>query len=192
MNTTKRAGFTLIELMITTLLIGIMLAIAIPSFMSYQARARRSEAFANLQALARAQTTYKAERDSYFGTDNTYPDFTAQNNNVLGTQKMEWNAEAQNNFADIGWYPEGRVFYSYEVNTEANASCSCADCFTASAFGDVDGNGIASAVMFVHVGTDPLLDICPANLIAFNTPTDLLTGAAVYEQVAINRSADEY
>lgn len=192
MNTTKRAGFTLIELMITTLLIGIMLAIAIPSFMSYQARARRSEAFANLQALARAQTTYKAERDSYFGTDLPYPDFTTQNNNVLSTQKMDWDAEAQSNFNDIGWYPEGRVFYSYEVTTEDNASCSCDDCFTASAFGDVDGDGTASAVMFVHRGSDPLVDYCSSNLHAFSAPIDVLTGVAVYEQVAVNRSADEY
>lgn len=190
MDTAKRSGFTLLELMVSTLIIGIMMAIAVPSFMSYQARSRRSEAFANLQALAHAQTTYKAERDSYFGTDNNYPDFTAQNDGVLGTKKMTWNAEAQANFDELGWFPEGRVFYAYEVNT----ACGCSDCFTASAFGDVDGDGIASAAMFVHAGPDS--SVCPSiQLVAgspFGTPTELLSGAPVYEQVAINRSTDEF
>ncbi len=190
MNTAKRNGFTLIELMISTLIIGIMMSIAIPSFMSYQARSRRSEAFANLQALARAQTTYKAERDRYFSTDAPYPDFTQHNHSLLGVHTMVWDAESATNFSGIGWRPEGRVFYSYEVNTAVQPSCACNGCFTASAFGDVDGDGTASAVMFVHPGADG--SVCNSILLGFATPTQLQTGDPVYNEVAINRSADEF
>ncbi len=108
MKTSMRDGYTLLELMLTTLMLGILAATAIPSFLSYQARSRRTEAFANLQALARAQTSFRAESDVYFSTDNSYPDFTAQNNSVLSMLKMVWNAEAQSNFGDIGWAPEYR------------------------------------------------------------------------------------
>ena len=191
MNTEKRGGFTLLELMLTTLIIGILMAAAIPSFMAYQARSRRTAVFANLQALARAQTSYSAEADEYFATDLPYPDFTAQNNSVLGTFKMIWNAEAANNYAGIGWAPEGQVYYSYEVNTNANAGCVCADCFTASAFGDVDGNGSASAVMFVH--PDSFGVTCTSNLYSFGAPTGGPSSATpVYDEVAVNRSTDEF
>ena len=190
MNTAKRDGFTLLELMITAMILGILASIAVPSFMSYQARSRRTEAFANLQALSRAQTTYKAERDNFFSTDASYPDFTLQNSTVLSAATMVWDADSQTQFADLGWRPEGRVFYSYEVNTEANAGCNCTDCFTASAFGDVDANGFASAVMFVHPGGDG--SVCNSILLNFGAPTRLGSGAAVFNEVAVNRSTDEY
>ena len=190
MITRKRAGFTLIELMITIGIIGVLASIAVPSFTSYQARSRRTEAFTNLQALARSQTTYKAERDRFFSTDAPYPDFTQQNNSLLGVHTMVWDAEAVTNFSGIGWRPEGRVFYSYEVNTAAQPSCACNDCFTASAFGDVDGDGTASAVMYVHPGGDG--SVCNSILLGFATPTQLQTGDPVYNEVAINRSADEF
>ena len=46
-------GFTIIELMITAALIGVLAAIAIPSFMSYQLRTKRSEAMTNLAGIGR-------------------------------------------------------------------------------------------------------------------------------------------
>ena len=64
-STNSRRGFTLVELMITVGLIGVLCAIAIPNFMAYQARSRRSEAYANLASLARAQKAYLAERNEF-------------------------------------------------------------------------------------------------------------------------------
>ena len=64
-STNSRRGFTLIELMITVGLIGVLCAIAIPNFIAYQARSRRSEAYANLASLARAERAYLAERNEF-------------------------------------------------------------------------------------------------------------------------------
>ena len=110
MNRTQ-SGFTLVELMVTVAMIGILAAIAIPNFITYQARARRSEAFANLSALARAQKGYYAESGTYLDTattpGGTLPDPTPYGG--LGTHKMTWDAASAAFFDRAGWSPEGQV-----------------------------------------------------------------------------------
>ena len=58
-------GFTLIELMIVVAIIGILAAIAIPNFMTYQCKAKQSEAKSNLGNIRTMQEAYIAEYDRY-------------------------------------------------------------------------------------------------------------------------------
>jgi len=59
-------GFTLIELMIVVAIIGILAAIAIPNFMTYQAKARQSEAKVNLGGIFTTATSYFAENNTFW------------------------------------------------------------------------------------------------------------------------------
>ena len=189
LRSNAEAGFTLIELMVVVGIIGLLPAIAVPNFISYQARSRRSEAYVNLAAIARIQTAYHAERGEFFEA-GAWPDFTAYGG--LSTRKMEWDADSELAYAALGWRPEGQVFYAYDSITE-DPSCDCTVCFTASAYGDVDDDDQNSAVMYVHPQTlpDGSLGECPSGLFGFGTPID---GASqpIYNAVAVQASLDQY
>ena len=60
-------GFTLLELMITVLIVAILAAIAYPSYQSYLARAYRSEAYTALNHWANLQEQYFLDQRHYAG-----------------------------------------------------------------------------------------------------------------------------
>ena len=63
MRSRSRAGFTLIELMVVVAILGVLSAIAIPSFSIYMKRSRSAEATGELKALFnRAASYYQRER----------------------------------------------------------------------------------------------------------------------------------
>ena len=59
------AGFTLIELMAVVVVLGILAAIAFPSFMDAVRKGRRSDAFAALSAVQQAQERWRGNRSEY-------------------------------------------------------------------------------------------------------------------------------
>ncbi len=61
----NKKGFTLIELLIVIAIIGILAAIAIPTYLSYVNRAKDSEAYTNLGAIFTDETAFNAT-NSFF------------------------------------------------------------------------------------------------------------------------------
>jgi prepilin-type N-terminal cleavage/methylation domain-containing protein len=67
MRADREKGFTLIELMIVVVIIGLLAAMAIPRFMAANTRARQAEAKSNLKQIYIMQRAYRQEYDTYWG-----------------------------------------------------------------------------------------------------------------------------
>lgn len=67
----RQAGYTLIELMIVVAIVGILAAIAIPSYNEQVSKSRRVDAQAALSGLAQAMERHYTENGSYLGAGTT-------------------------------------------------------------------------------------------------------------------------
>ncbi len=64
-NKKNDEGFTLIELLVVIIIIGILSAIALPSFLNQANKARESEAAGNIGAVNRAQQAFFVENNRF-------------------------------------------------------------------------------------------------------------------------------
>jgi len=181
----RRAGFSIIELMLVVAMIGILSVIAIPQFKIYQLKARRTEAYTNLNAMAKAQKSYFAEWSDYVDSlpvPNATPTETKQDATAVTTA-----------FGVVGWSPESDVFYVYDSGSNGylGQSC-CATCFTAGAWGDLDGDGTKGALMY-YAGPPGTAagDLCPATMFGGGVPLNA-GGDPLLNMVVVSTTAQDF
>jgi len=67
----EESGFTLIELLIVLVIIGILLAIAVPSYLGFKDRANQKAAAANVRAAIPSAEAYYSDNGNYTAMDIT-------------------------------------------------------------------------------------------------------------------------
>jgi type IV pilus assembly protein PilA len=135
-------GFTLIELLVVIIIVGVLAAIALPSFLNQIGKARGSEAKSNLGTVNRAQQSYRLE-NSTFATALTGLDAKISGNfytyTVTGGQYTTTTAAPPVANNDLKAYSAG-VAQSGD-NTSAAVVCESVD-----TYGGSSNNAVAAPV----------------------------------------------
>ncbi|HEY4177020.1 MAG TPA: prepilin-type N-terminal cleavage/methylation domain-containing protein [Kofleriaceae bacterium] len=126
-------GFTLIELMIVVAIIGILAAVAIPAFMDYMKKSKKTEAALQLNKIGKNNKVYYITNASYVTADGaTLPGVNGGACAVAGKKFVPVTTWA----ADAGW--KELDFQVDEPNLFSYTYTGNASTPTAVAVGDLD------------------------------------------------------
>ncbi len=109
----RSAGFTTIELMIGVAIVGILAAIAVPTFKSYVYKGRVSEAVTILNEIKSRQEAYRSRFGNYAAVSGggEWSSATYTPATVPGVQAVTWPSSAQ--WESLGLSSPGTVRFRY-------------------------------------------------------------------------------
>lgn len=116
----KQSGFTIVELLIVIVVIGILAALVVTTFSGVQRKARNAERESDIKAI-------HTQLEAYFQEQNTYPTLANLNDSTWRSNNMKTlDAEALKDPKGTGQTLSGTVganSYSYAGTCDANG-CS--------------------------------------------------------------------
>lgn len=142
-------GFTTIELMIGVVIVGILAALAVPSFTGYVYKSRVSEAVTVLNDIKAKQETYRSKFGTYAAVSGTgeWSAATYTPSSLPGANPVPWPSGDE--WEELGIRYPGAVRFQYATvagppGTTPPASSGLLGrnfWYAAQAVGDLDGDG---------------------------------------------------
>ena len=151
--TRRQRGFTLIEIMIVVVIIGVLAAIAIPLFMGQMKRAKTTEANLQLNVISKgAKTYYQTNAKFPQGTAGVLPaaDGAACGGGQTGRIAVTdaWSADPV--WSALDFHVDDPALFSYHYESASNTSA------VALAVGDLDCDGTHATYTMTFSAVDGL------------------------------------
>jgi len=155
---TKNQGFTVTELMIAVVIIGVLATLAIPSFTGYIYKARVTEATTFLGEIKQRQEAYRSEFGEYCAVDGD--DWGTYNPPTIpGMDPVMWSTTTE--WQQLGASPDGPTRFQYATVAGAPGVSAPADTnlntndywFAGRAQGDLNEDGTTFFLEIYSQGT---------------------------------------
>ena len=140
----RNQGFTITELMIAVVIIGVLAMMAIPTFTSYIYKGRVTEATTFLGEIKQRQESYRSEFGQYCANNTTWGSYNPST--LPGSDQVMWTSTAE--WTQLGAAPDGPTRFQYGLIAGAPGVSAPSETnlddddywFAARAQGDLDGD----------------------------------------------------
>jgi type IV pilus assembly protein PilA len=116
-------GFSLIELLVVILIIGVLAAIALPAFLGQRSKGQDSSAKSAARNLLSSVESFYATEKTYVGATS---DNDVQKSGVFGTGDGQANitAESSNGYTIVGYSASGNSFTITKTGSGVTRTCA--------------------------------------------------------------------
>jgi type IV pilus assembly protein PilA len=127
-------GFTLVELLVVIIIIGILAATALPSFLGQSAKAKQTEAKQIIGVINRSQTAYRSEQKQFANQFDLLATGTLTGGTTSNTSNYSYTLVGQTDSASITAtardgslkaYSGGNTYYANAQSQSILASSLC-------------------------------------------------------------------